>query len=201
LTEHRTHIKGQNAAAAAIGISKSYMSELRKRPGFPEPKDGLFDIVAIDAFIRRTTDPARRRRPVSRQQETRRQRWPKGFEYLGEIENPVYRAATWAMLTAVYTSGHAAAWAAVEAGADMRTAYRISRIMGPHLADFLVDELAESGIAPFSEGDPHDVPCFEFGADETPNWTELAVEAREPVDLEAWQAHEKALIAKAKAKR
>lgn len=60
-------------AAHLLGISKGYFSKVARKPGFPRRSDGRYDTDAISAFLDRTTDPARRRRPVSRQPKNQRQ--------------------------------------------------------------------------------------------------------------------------------
>jgi hypothetical protein len=176
-------VKGQNQAAKALGMSRSYMSELSKKAGFPRRGDGLYDTDAIESFWRSVTDPARRKYSVSRSPNSFH---VNGFSEVERIADPAEQAVARMMVHAAGAAMWATAWELASMGEKIEVAFAASRRVGRAVLGMLADEQAECGVRFLTGERIVFVPPEEWQVD----FEEIAKEAGVTFDLDACLAYE-----------
>ena len=173
----------ERAYADRIGRSRSAVQADRRVGRLVLFDDGSIDAVASEKRRAHGVDPSYRRTPPKKRQVA------PGYEILSTIKDPAAQRGMWVTLNAIYCSGVMGTYAAVRAGAPMKVVYAVYHVIGTAMAHTLLEALIERGMPPFDCEDPENLVCMDPDAEWVPDWDELAKDAGEPVDFDAWRAY------------
>lgn len=124
------------------------------------------------------------RKAVAGQTHSLRPKLPLGFQSVERAENPVDQGVLVGLLTLVYRVGALAAAMAVGAGASMRVAFALDRMMTIACASQAEEVCKACGITNGSA----EAITFDMRAFDQADWAALAEMADEGLDLKAWEA-------------
>jgi hypothetical protein len=196
--------------ARRIGRDKGQLSRMAKAGRIPRQPDGSFDEAVVRQVLKRTLDPARSKPLAGGQRLTLEstppahgpailftcddhlQPRPKDYRLRADIGDLFLRGVFFGLHRMAFDIPVQATEAALSAGASAQMAYAMRDLMREAICGLISDVCAETGILTPGSHDPYFIPDHLVPPalyDISPR--RLAILAKEPLDLSAWQAWER----------